>query len=82
MRRSIVALGQVPSDWQDLVKNCFYCCPKHGTEKKKAVAAIATEGQSQFFGICGYHAEAYPLTEEQRQQRPMVCPYCFPRSEQ
>lgn len=81
-KRRIVALEQVPQDQQDLVKNCFYChCPKHD-KKVKAVAAVEAiypSGRIFFYGICGYHAEAYPLTEEQVQQRPIRCPFCFPR---
>src|SRR5579859_8189213 len=74
-QRSIVALEQVPLDQRDLVKNCFFCyCPKHPT-KRQAVAAVTDEGLNHFYGICGFHAEVYPFTEEEEQKRPMVCPY-------
>ena len=83
--RRILAREQVPSDQQETILHCFYCyCPKHPRERK-AVAAIEAKmvlcGQTvrHYYGICGYHAEVYPFTEEERQQRPMYCSSCFPR---
>ena len=79
--RRIVALEQVPEDQRQLTQRCLYCCHRHGREPRKAVAAVeVTEAWmlKGFYGICGYHAEVYPFTEEDAKKRPMICPYCFP----
>jgi len=81
-RRQIVPLEQVSPDQQNLVTNCLYCsCPKH-PKSVKAVAAVEVEmaySHNLYFGICGNHAEVYPLTEEEKKHKPMVCIQCFPR---
>ena len=81
-KRRIVPLEQVSRDQRDVVTNCFYCsCPKH-PKQVKAVAAVEAgmaDSHNLYFGVCGHHAEVYPLTEEEEKRKPMVCFQCFPR---
>ncbi len=81
-KRRIVTLEQVMPDQRDLTQNCFYCyCPKH-PKYRKAIAAVEVEilhNTKSYFGICGYHAEVYPLTKEEEGKHSMWCPDCFPR---
>jgi hypothetical protein len=85
--RRIIPLDQVEPDQQHLTQNCSFCyCPKQPKKPKtKAVMAVEVEVGTPchsrlYIGICGNHAEVYPLTEEEEEKHPMWCPDCFPRN--